>query len=166
MSSKAVGLKQGFRSGLEAGIANIMDILKIPYAYEKLKISYLVPASRHTYTPDWVLLDNGIIVESKGRFVPEDRTKHELIRDQYPWLDIRFVFDNPNQTISKTSKTTYASWCESRGFLYAKKEIPAEWYLEEPKPYLYFLKQLIKDGGKLEVIYHNGYPTTKGSKTP
>jgi hypothetical protein len=164
MSSNAVGMKLGFRSGLEKDISTTMDVLQVPYAYEKLKISYLIPASRHTYLPDFILLDNGIVVESKGRFVQEDRQKHELIKDQYRWLDIRFVFSNPNQKISTKSKTTYASWCEKRGFLYASKEIPAEWYLEEPKPYLYLLKQLIEDGGKLEASYYR-YPTPKSSKT-
>tara|TARA_R110002095_G_scaffold124022_1_gene107773 strand:+ start:107 stop:295 length:189 start_codon:yes stop_codon:yes gene_type:complete len=57
----------------------------------------------------------------------EDRQKHILIRKQRPDLDIRFVFDNPNARISKTSKTTYAAWCEKNGFLYARKTIPREW---------------------------------------
>ncbi len=64
------------------------------------------------------------MVETKGRFLTADRQKHILIKDQHPALDIRFVFSNPNTRISKQSKTTYAMWCETHGFLYAPKTIP------------------------------------------
>ena len=70
-------------------------------------------------------------MESKGRFVTEDRTKHRLIREQYPHLDIRFVFSNPNTKIGKKSKTTYGLWCQRLGILYATKSIPEAW-LREP----------------------------------
>lgn len=68
-----------------------------------------------------------LIIETKGRFVTADRLKHIEIKKQRPDLDIRFVFSNSRQRISKTSRTTYASWCEKHGFLYADKEIPASW---------------------------------------
>jgi hypothetical protein len=85
---------------------------------------------RHrTYTPDFVL-DNGIIIETKGRFIPSDRSKHLRIREQHPDLDIRFVFSNPNARLYKGSKSTYASWCEKYGFKYAKEKIPVEWIKE------------------------------------
>jgi hypothetical protein len=94
--------------------------------YEPFKIHYLRPAKPSKYTPDFVL-PNGVIIETKGRFVTSDRQKHLLIREQHPELDIRFVFSNPYQRISKQSKTTYAMWCEKNGFLYAKQAIPQEW---------------------------------------
>ena len=94
--------------------------------YEPFKIEYLKPAKPSKYTPDFVL-PNGIIIETKGRFVTADRQKHLLIKAQRPDLDIRFVFSNPNQRISKQSQTTYAMWCEKNGFLYAKQIIPKEW---------------------------------------
>jgi hypothetical protein len=71
-----------------------------------------------------VLLDNGIIVESKGRFVTQDRQKHLLVKQQYPDLDIRFVFSRSATRISKQSQTTYAAWCQHKGFLFADKAIP------------------------------------------
>ena len=85
----------------------------------------------HKYTPDWVL-PNGIIVESKGRFVTEDRTKHRLIREQYPHLDIRFVFSNANTKIGKKSATTYGLWCQRLGIPYATRSIPQAWIDELP----------------------------------
>ncbi len=59
-----------------------------------------------------------------------DRQKHLWIQEQWPDADIRFVFTNPNVKISKKSSTTYGSWCESYGFLYAKGTIPDSWFNE------------------------------------
>ena len=95
--------------------------------YETEKVSYIIPASDHVYHPDF-LLPNGIFVETKGRFVIADRKKHLLIKEQHPELDIRFVFTNSRNKINKSSKTTYADWCEKNGFKYADKHIPDEWF--------------------------------------
>jgi len=82
-----------------------------------------------TYTPDFEL-PNGIIIESKGRFVAADRKKHLLVQRQFPELDIRFVFSNSKGKISKGSKTSYADWCDKHGYIYADKLIPEEWIKE------------------------------------
>lgn len=82
------------------------------------------------YTPDFIL-PNGIIIESKGRFVTQDRQKHLLIQKQFPELDIRFVFSRSASRISKVSKTTYAKWCQTKGFKYADAVIPQSW-IDEP----------------------------------
>lgn len=66
-------------------------------------------------------------------FETADRKKHLLIREQYPHLDIRFVFQNPNNKLYKGSKTTYAMWCEKYGFKYATKLIPTAWFKEGKK---------------------------------
>jgi hypothetical protein len=71
-----------------------------------------------------------MFIETKGRFMVADRQKHILIKEQHPDLDIRFVFSNPKQRISKSSRTTYAMWCEKHGFLYAKESIPNAWLKE------------------------------------
>lgn len=110
-----------------------MDALGVAYEYEKRTIEYTVPESKHKYTPDFVILANGIVVETKGRFLPDDRKKHLLVKKQYPQLDIRFVFSNPKQRISKVSATTYANWCDKYGFKWAAKEIPEAWINEPPK---------------------------------
>jgi len=102
----------------------------VKYAYEQVKIEYHKPAKTSKYTPDFVL-ENGIIIETKGIFDTADRQKHLLIKEQLPELDIRFVFSNPNQRISKISKTTYAMWCEKNGFAYFAKAVPTEWLKEK-----------------------------------
>lgn len=117
---------KGYRSGLEEQIDLSLANMGVDGQYEQHKISYVVPASDHKYTPDF-RLPSGIFVETKGRFVAADRKKHLLIKEQHPDLDIRFLFQNANNKLSKKSKTTYAQWCVKHGFLYAEKEIPKEW---------------------------------------
>jgi hypothetical protein len=122
----------GFRSGLEDKVAEQLRGEGIDPRYESLTIEYVKPERKAKYTPDFPL-PNGIIVETKGRFITEDRQKHLLVKAQHPHLDIRFVFSNPNTRISKTSATTYAMWCEKYGFLYAAKLIPLSWIKEKPR---------------------------------
>lgn len=137
-SQQSVGLKYGFRSGLEKDTAADLQSSGVDFTYEQEKIEYEKPARVSKYTPDFIITTRPdgtpkkkpLIVETKGRFLTADRQKHLLIKRQHPDLDIRFVFNNPNARISKTSKTTYATWCEKHGFLYAKAVIPREW-LEE-----------------------------------
>ena len=126
------GIRHGYHSGLEYDVSIQLDDLGVPYTYEEVKIKFEQPASQHTYTPDFQL-PNGIIVETKGRFLPKDRKKHLLVKAQHPDLDIRFVFSNPNAKISKGSKTTCAKWCEKNGFKYAKGRVPEEWIHESNK---------------------------------
>jgi len=130
--SRQVGLKNGFRSGLEEVNARHLKACGVDAQYEKYKINFTHPPRDAKYTPDWVL-PNGIVVETKGRFVVADRQKHLIIKDQHPDLDIRFIFSNPNNRISKGSRTTYAKWCEKHGFDYSKELIPKSWMKEKPQ---------------------------------
>ena len=116
-----------FRSKLEQEIA--VQMKGRLFLYEAKKFPYQ-PKVAH-YLPDFIL-ENGIVVEAKGEFTSEDRTKHLLIQQQHPGLDVRFVFSNPYRKMRKGSSTSYADWCEAHGFLYAKGTIPTEW-LDEPK---------------------------------
>jgi hypothetical protein len=129
-SKRANALKHGWRSGLEEDVAKALTEAGVPFTYEETKINYIKPAREHVYTPDFVL-DNGIIIETKGRFMIQDRQKHMLIKKQQPHLDIRFVFSNSSQKLNKGSRTTYAQWCEKNGFLYADKTIPQHWLNEQ-----------------------------------
>jgi len=130
--TRSNALKHGYRSGLEQTVLNSLKNRKCNAQYECFKIEWEDLAYR-TYTPDF-LLPNGIIIETKGRFTPEDRMKHIAIKKQHPDLDIRFVFSNSNSKLRKGAKTTYASWCDKHGFLYANKDVPQEWLDERKKP--------------------------------
>jgi len=118
-------IKNGYRSGLEDVISEDLKKRGVDFGYETVKIKWQLIESK-TYTPDFIL-PNGVIIESKGRFVPDDRKKHLKVREQNPELDIRFVFSNSRNKIRKGSKTTYAMWCEKNNFLYADKRIPDKW---------------------------------------
>lgn len=138
-SKRQVALKYGFRSGLEKDTASDLTSTGVEYTYEEQKIEYEKPARQSKYTPDFIVdtrpdgtpRKQPLIIETKGRFLTDDRQKHLLIKRQHPLLDIRFLFNNPNAKISKQSKTTYAKWCEKHGFQYAKgPKVPRAW-LEE-----------------------------------
>lgn len=118
-----------YRSGLEDKISSQLTKLGIPFEYESFKIPYRLEEDKK-YTPDF-RIPNGIIIESKGRFVAADRKKHLLVKQQHPELDIRFVFSNSRAKISKNSKTSYGDWATANGFKYADKLIPEEWLNEE-----------------------------------
>jgi hypothetical protein len=134
-SDLKTGLKHGFRSGLEQRNAKHLEAYGIPVVFEQVVIKYVIPTTERTYTPDFEL-PNGIIVETKGKFEPQDRAKHLFIKIAHPDLDIRFVFDKPHAPMSKGSKTTNASWAEKHGFKWANKLIPAQWWSEPPRPNL------------------------------
>ena len=123
-------LRAGYRSGLEQDTAKFLKKKGVKFTYEEFKIKWVDPKTK-TYTPDFVL-ENGIIIETKGRFISPDRAKHLAVRDQYPDLDIRFVFTNSKTKLYKGSKTTYGMWCDRYGFKYADRVIPNAW-LKEPK---------------------------------
>lgn len=131
-TSKQVGLQYGFRSGLEESIAKKLTSQGVSFTFEELVLLYTKPQRESKYTPDFVL-SNGIIIESKGRFVTADRQKHILVKAQHPDKDIRFVFSNSRSRITKLSSTTYGDWCIKHKFLYADKEIPLAWIKEQKK---------------------------------
>lgn len=137
--------KATYRSGLEDINAERLTDAGIPYQYEPFRISFLQPEKPRTYTPDFLLLNNGILVETKGEFTAADRQKHLLIKEQHPILDIRFVFSNPRARIYKGSPTTMASWADKYGFIWAGKIIPEEW-TNEPKneQLISYLKRIAK----------------------
>lgn len=118
----------GYRSGLEDYISDTLKSLGVDFKYEQEKVEYTVPATKHKYTPDFKLPD-GSYIETKGRWTAQDRQKHKLIKEQHPEITVRFIFSNPNEKISKRSKTTYADICKKFGweFIGWKDTIPKEW---------------------------------------
>ncbi len=116
-----------FRSGLEVDNATFLKNKRIDYQYESVRIEWVIS---HKYLPDFIL-PNGIVIETKGRFVSADRRKHLQIKKQHPEIDIRFVFSNSKAKLYKGSKSTYADWCIKNDFKFDDKLIPAAWLKEE-----------------------------------
>jgi ribosomal protein L39E len=138
---RANALRHGWRSGLEEKVANALTEAGIPFTYEKTKVKYIKPASEHQYTPDFVL-DNGIIIETKGLFTAIDRQKHILVKRQHPHFGKEKGISNSKQRLSKASRTTYGMWCEKNGYLYADKMIPEHWINER--------RRSVKDGRRID----------------
>ena len=122
-------IKNGYRSGLEHALSLYLEKLKHKYAYESIKIEW-EDLSYRTYTPDFIL-NNGIIIETKGRFLAVDRRKHLAIKRQHPNLDIRFVFTNSRSKLRKGAKSSYGQWCDKYGFRYYDRIIPEDWLKEK-----------------------------------
>lgn len=117
------------KSDYERGIAKLItERLNKPIKeiYEQVSLKYQPPVKE--YTPDWQISDK-VFIETKGYFDSADRSKLLLVKKQNPDITICLLFQTPNRTISKTSKTTYAKWAEKHGFPWSGgKTIPDEWY--------------------------------------
>jgi predicted nuclease of restriction endonuclease-like RecB superfamily len=119
--------KIAFRSRLEEDISNLMLELGVDHDYEATKIPYTI---EHVYTPDFFLPNKHIYLEAKGYWRSADRRKIKTIKEQNPDLDLRMVFQNPFNTISKKSKTTYAQWCERHDIKWSSyHNLPLEWLI-------------------------------------
>ena len=131
-TSRSVGYRLGFRSGLEDRVSKQITEAGLKLLYETDKVHYVVPARDAKYTPDFKLPKKGgfFYVETKGIWTVQDRAKHLLIQKQHPDLDIRFVFSNQNAKLYKGSPTSYGAYCEKHNFRYANKVIPEAWLLE------------------------------------
>lgn len=120
----------GKRSGLEVQIASHLVASGVQFRYEReIGVLEFTQQRPRKYLPDFEL-PNGIIVEAKGWWKPEDRQKMLAVKHQHPRLDIRMVFSNPLAKLRKGSKTTYAEFCERNGFRWAKGTIPLDWVQE------------------------------------
>lgn len=104
------------RSKLEKEVAKHLRQNKVKFEYEPKdgKLKYTVPASNHTYTPDFVI--DGVVYETKGYIrTLAERKKYVLVQQQNPDKKVVMVFQNPNLPIRKGSKTTYRAWFEKNG---------------------------------------------------
>ena len=121
------------RSGYERKVRKCLEENKVQYAYESMVVKYVVPETRRSYTPEFILA-NGVIIESKGYpFSSKDRAKMLYVREQHPELDIRLLFQK-DLKLSKTSKTSYTDWAKKHGFIYhvsPQGHIPKEWLKHE-----------------------------------
>lgn len=124
-----------FKSKFEYEFANLLDKKGYKYEYEPDKLLW-VPKPK-TYCPDykiWLSENKFYYIETKGNLRQDDRTKMKAIKEQYPDVDIRFVFACASNKINKRSKTTYADWADKHGYPWCECnfrnghiELPKEW---------------------------------------
>ena len=119
------------RSGLEQEVLEDLLMNDAHFSYESMKITWTREPS--VYTPDFVVTTRSrkkIVIEAKGWFRVEDRVKMSRVVLCNPHLDVRMIFENANQKISKGSKTTVGQWCDKRNIKWAEHKVPRKW-LEE-----------------------------------
>lgn len=119
---EAVFYSQCKAAGLEPDYENKNDV-----------IEYIIPESKHKYNPDFTLqkiAGGKMIIEYKGMWELADRKKHLELKRQFPNLDIRIIFEKPQNKIKKGSSTTYGAWCNAKGIKWAAKKMPAAWINE------------------------------------
>lgn len=120
-----------YRSRLEANVAQKAQSSRISFEYEPIDIPWVQPLKNRKYKPD-LLLDNNIIIEIKGILSLEDRFKMLQVQEQWPELDIRFVFKTDGW-LTKAKKHKYSEWCEKNNYKYAFERIPTTWAKETNK---------------------------------
>lgn len=116
-----------YRSGFERTLAAQLNNRGIVFGYETLKLPFVL---QRTYIPDFVLNDK-FVIEAKGVLDADDRQKLLAVKAQHPDLDLRLVFMNADNRLSKTSKTTYGQWADKNRIPYSSGKIPEEWLVTQ-----------------------------------
>lgn len=128
--SKINAKKKGkYKSTLEWEVGEAFARRKgLKATYETTQLEYVIPATRHTYTPDWTIqTPSGVCfhLEVKGYFDKASVKKMLAVRQSHPNLDIRFFFPKDNKIPGR--KQRYSEWCEKVGYQYCIGQIPASW---------------------------------------
>lgn len=126
------------RSNFERVCASELLLMGVDFDYESIELEFhsrvrggecedCGSTSVHKvrwYTPDFVIEKKKVIIEAKGKFTSENRSKMlDVIRDHPEW-DIRmwFMYDNK---LTKKSTIRYSDWCERHNITYhCGKEAP------------------------------------------
>jgi hypothetical protein len=110
-----------YASGAEKVVAENLASLGVEATHESAKLDYV---QHRRYTPDFTIGNHHI--EAKGWWPSADRAKLLSVIHCNPGALILVVLENPNLTLSKKSKTTYAQWCDRHGIRWCGIPIPSE----------------------------------------
>ena len=99
--------------------------------YETDKLTYVVPAKKRTYNPDWTVREK-VYIETKGKLDRETIEKMLLVKEQNPDAKIYLLFQRGTNKLRRGSKMTYLDWAKKNGFTAAcwqqtRGEIPEDW---------------------------------------
>jgi hypothetical protein len=123
-----------FKSKLEEKVWSVLKKEFPTVKYEPQRFKFIQPEVERTYIPDFKTGRSNVFIEAKGKLDLETRKKMVWFRDSNPTVRIIFLFMNPDNKITKRSKTTYAMWATDNGF---------EW-LDFRKDWLNAYKQLCR----------------------
>ena len=130
----------GYRSGAEEKLAQWLTDQGIQFTYEGLKLEYYKTVrggvclnceekstvrQKRSYTPDFVL-ENGTIIEYKGRLTSSDRTKLLAVKKSNPDVSIRLLFGSDNKLVKNGTKR-YSDWACDNDFDFAIGSVPKRW---------------------------------------
>ena len=104
----------GYKSMTEVRFAARLKSANIKFEYER--DTFVYQHDPQEYTPDFFIDDSSIVLEVKGKLDYQTRRKLISIKKSNPDLDIRLVFEKPNNRISRGAKTRYWNWAEREGF--------------------------------------------------
>jgi Phage endonuclease I len=114
-----------YKSDFEKRIASQLKKAKVTFGYETVRLDYVTTKK---YVPDFVV--GNVIIETKGYFDAQARSKMRAVKESNPSLDIRLLFMQDNK-INKNSEFRYSDWCIRHGFKFAFKSVPKEWLSSE-----------------------------------
>lgn len=128
-----------YKSRYEYLQATRLEKNNINFEYEPFAIKYREPVlnarcescseedvtKQRSYTPDFWFPKSKILVETKGKFTSENRTRMMHVAQQSPH-EIRMVFMRDNY-LTKKHGMRYSRWCELQGIECAIGSIPLEW---------------------------------------
>ena len=119
IAAKRAGLVGGFRSGLEVKMAILLSEMGIEFDFEGHLLEWTPLPIKKKYHPDFPIvkrLPDGrmLIIETKGRFMPDDMAKIEAVKVQHPEVVLCLVFQNPRAWFRRAKTRNYAKWCSER----------------------------------------------------
>jgi hypothetical protein len=123
--AKIFAATMGYRSMSEVRFAAELNHLKVSFKYEDDVFRY--QHKPQNYKVDFTL-KNGkgkpVYIEYKGKLGYDDRRKLVAVKNSNPKIDLRLVFERPNNRIYRGAKTRYWEWAEKKGFKwYDSKDI-------------------------------------------
>ena len=130
------------KSNFERGVWNFLEASGVQYEYESQVLTYKARISgvcdkcsskeitvTRRYIPDWNFLDGKLVVETKGKFDAETRTKMLCVIESNPDIEFRLLFMRDNW-LTRTKKKRYTDWCRQKGITCAVGSFPEEWLRE------------------------------------
>ncbi len=127
------------RSNFEKTCASELMLAGVEYDYEPFQLEFMTRVRSgechecggrevyqvRWYTPDFWIKEHDCVIEAKGKFTQENRSKMLDVIKAWPELDIRMWFMYNNK-LSKKSTVRYSDWCEKHGIVYhCGKEAPS-----------------------------------------
>jgi hypothetical protein len=136
---------KNYRSKFEHEFASYLSNLGVPFNYELYQLEYWYTKKGVTlgcmtcgsndiqqkgwYKPDFWLPEQGIFVETKGRFTHKDRNKMVEIKKAHPETEVKLLFMD-NRVFDKRSGFRHLDWCEKNNYdgkVWNPKEGVPEW---------------------------------------